>query len=257
MGRLEIRPSPLLFCLVGILVSCGGSAAPTSSAASPSTATVTAKPASTEPAASTSAAAKPAASAQTAEPSRPSGAASATASGPASVAARWLDVSNNLDRSAIPALFTDAAVFIDGPPCVLTSMLCKGPAAIAKRLDTVQAGHGKLAPAGPPFVVGNFVSMRTEGRSDNSQKAGIERQIVLSNVVVQGDRIAAYVEQADLSDDQTGSISSLMFKRRPAPHPPLQVLKPILLLSQWDGIPESTAAMPRLRPTHSPRTQCS
>ncbi|HEX6513004.1 MAG TPA: hypothetical protein VF157_11925 [Chloroflexota bacterium] len=118
------------------------------------------------------------------------------------MAARWLDVNNNLDRNAISALFTDTAVLIDGPPCTVAAP-CKGPAAIAKRLDNVEATHGKLALVGTPEVAGNLVSMRSEGRSDNSPKAGVDRQIVLSNIVVMGDRIAAYVEQADLSDVQT------------------------------------------------------
>jgi ketosteroid isomerase-like protein len=201
VGRLSTRSFALPLCLVGSLASCGGTAAPISTAASPSAASVAAKSATAPSPASASAAAKPSAEPQAAASAKPSTA--AAASGPAAVAARWLDVSNNLDRNAVGALFTDTAVFIDGPPCGLIATFCKGPAAIAKRLDRVEADHGKLAPGGPPQVAGNLVSMRTEGRSDNSQRAGVDRQIVLSNVVVVGDKIAAYVEQADLSDAQT------------------------------------------------------
>jgi len=150
--------------------------------------------------ASASAAAKPSAAAS--EAAKPSAPASAALTGPAAVAVRYFNLVSGGDTSGVAALFTDDAVFIGIAPCAITTF-CKGTAAIAKRVEAAAALHSKLTLVGTPQVAGNLVFLRFEVRSDSIQTAGLERRLVMSNVVVLGDKIGVFAAQDDLSDAQT------------------------------------------------------
>lgn len=122
--------------------------------------------------------------------------------GPAAVAVRYFDLVNRGDASGVATLFTDDAVFIGAAPCEVTTF-CKGTAAIAKRVEAAAAAHSKLTLVGTPQVAGTLVFLRWEVRSDPIQKAGLERRLVVGNVVVLGDKIGVFAAQDDLSDAQT------------------------------------------------------
>ncbi len=128
--------------------------------------------------------------------------ASPALTGPAAVAVRYFDLVNRGDASGVATLFTDDAVFIGAAPCEVTTF-CKGTAAIAKRVEAAAAGHSKLTLVGTPLVAGTLVFLRWEVRSDSIQRAGLERRLVVGNVVVLGDKIGVFAAQDDLSDAQT------------------------------------------------------
>jgi len=128
--------------------------------------------------------------------------ASPALTGPAAVAVRYFDLVNRGDASGVATLFTDDAVFIGAAPCEVTTF-CKGTAAIAKRVEAAAAGHSKLTLVGTPLVAGTLVFLRWEVRSDPVQRAGLERRLVVGNVVVLGDKIGVFAAQDDLSDAQT------------------------------------------------------
>ncbi len=128
--------------------------------------------------------------------------ASPALTGPAAVAVRYFDLVNRGDASGVATLFTDDAVFIGAAPCEVTTF-CKGTAAIAKRVEAAAAGHSKLTLVGTPLVAGTLVFLRWEVRSDPIQRAGLERRLVVGNVVVLGDKIGVFAAQDDLSDAQT------------------------------------------------------
>ncbi len=146
-------------------------------------------------------ASKPSAAAsEAAAPSAPASAVALT--GPAAVAGRWFDLVNRGDTSGVATLFTGDAVYIGGPPCD-TQTFCKGPAAISGGVEGYAALHAKLTPVGTPHVAGNLVFLRFEVRNDLAKKAGVERELIVVNAVVLGDKLAAFVGQPDLGDAQT------------------------------------------------------
>jgi len=118
------------------------------------------------------------------------------------VAVRYVDLVNRGDPSGVASLCTDDAVFIGGGLCSVTTF-CKGQAAIAKQVEGAAASHTKQTLIGTPQVAGNLVFVRFESRGDTDQKAGVDRLVVVGNVVVLGDKIGAWVGEPDLSDAQT------------------------------------------------------
>jgi len=124
------------------------------------------------------------------------------------VAARFPDLNNRGDTAGAATVFTDDAVLVGGAPCSLPS-ICKGPAAIAKRIENAAASHIAQTIDGPPAVAGNQVFMRLQIHNDLDVKAGIERHMALVSATVQGDKIASWLAYDDLRDAQTAKYSLL------------------------------------------------
>lgn len=151
---------------------------------------------------------------RTLQPANGAPAAVSNAPDPGSVASRWSEVLNSGDANAVADLFTDNAVFIGGAPCNIGSP-CIGTPAIVQRVQTGAAQHQKQTATATPLVAGSLVQLRWEGRSDDRQAAGVERSVTDGQVVVQGNKIAAFASQQDLSDAQT-----LKFQLSPAKQAP-------------------------------------
>jgi ketosteroid isomerase-like protein len=194
---------PLALALCLILAACGGASAPASSTPPTAPARAPAEPSAAAPALA-SVAASPASKQGAAAPEAPGPSAAKSAAaptGPAAVAGRWFDLVNRGDTSGVATLFTGDAVYIGGPPCEVQTF-CKGPAAIARGVESYAASRTTLTPVGTPQVAGNLVFLRFEVRND-AKVVGVERELIVVNAVVLGDKLAAFVGQPDLSDAQT------------------------------------------------------
>src|SRR5438067_554777 len=132
--------SSLVVCLV--LVACGGSAAPASSA--PAASVAAGKPsaaASAKPSAAASVSAKPAASAAASAAAKPGASVAASAGAKpnaASIAQRWTDLFSKGDSVGVGTLFTDDAAFAGGAPCNVKT-ICVGLPGIAERVKRAAA----------------------------------------------------------------------------------------------------------------------
>jgi hypothetical protein len=94
---------------------------------------------------------------------------------PLSLAQREVAAQNRGDVAADLALYSDDAVMQAGPLCNATP--CVGKAAIQKNLESRVAVKAHATIIGK-YVSGNVAAVQAEIRSDNTQKAGVDRFIV-------------------------------------------------------------------------------
>ena len=132
---------------------------------------------------------------------------------------QFLEAQNRRDVAAQLALMTDDATIVSevaGSLCTPTAG-CVGRAAIRRELERRAAGGTQTSPP-TSQVSGDTATNRIEVRNAATQRAGIERAILVTTVVARDGRIASIRALLDTTDPQTaGALAALRGQAAPAP----------------------------------------
>ena len=140
---------------------------------------------------------------------------------------QFLEAQNRRDVGAQLALMTDDATIVTDVAESLcpTPVGCVGKAAIQRELDR-RAASGVQATIPQAQVTGDTATARIEIRNPVTQRAGIDRAILVNTIVERGGKIASVRAFLDTTDPQTAS--ALAALRGQAAAAPDQVPPPVL-----------------------------